>query len=442
MPFTPGRPVALLGAQRSSELTTKLLPSSEIATRLLHVAYSDIEKHGTFKTLGHWVGHKIDDTWEYSVEQKLNNEKKILAAKEAISAPGKAASVALAAVITGASLGTLTPVALAALAAGTWASDKIADGATALLANQFRQKRIRSWLTKHPEAAMQLGAPHLRRQSIVDACDSIRRAVDHFRKSRAAGSDLVMAIKQTKYGDFTNCSEMVTVVKKEMKWLHEIYKTELYLVPALDLAIMLKNTQLGLCGQWADFMRGHREALAQFITQAKGSGNCGDIWKKLALEQVVHKNDGLNGYVEASRELADDLQYLLRLREYFGTNLRHQLSAMDGPVSALKRFDALIVDAAKYYNSPGLIKRSGHYVGNSFTRSTAGEIVTGAVSAGLSLATSVATGALAGIAPGVLKPLKTAAETGINFLAENQQSINFLQATVLRFEILENFMFN
>ena len=379
---------------------------ASLVSQLLNDAYGKVSanrgKWHVHTRLAHWTGHKVSNALEYSIKHKFYNEKGMTAISLGISAPIVAGSVVGSIAIAGATKGIATPFALAGLAAGVWGAQQVADAVTELIRNQYRQERMRRWFDDYPIARQEIQGTGAKLLLIQDACDSIRRAVDHYRKAGEAGRKAAEEIMLCEYGKITNCSEVVGLLKRQMKFMHEVRKTELYLVPCLDLAIYLRNTQRHLCQQWADCAPQFQAHIAKHLLTGD-HGKCGDTCYRPQLggsaprKPLTGGNADLPGGVLAfgqhATKLQEQLDELLKVREQFGTDLRAKPSTQHYADAAVQRFTKLVEDSALHYNKAGLVKRTRHYVRNAWTRRTKSELVMGAVNRGTALYVGMATAA-------------------------------------------------
>ncbi len=375
-----------------------------LASRLLEDAYGKVAStHGKwYVRFGHTVGHMVHNQVQYNVKHKLYNEKGLTALQMGISGGIVVVSAAGGLAITAGTKGIATPLALAGLAAGTWAANQVADVVVDLVRNQYRQKRMRGWLEKYPKVRQTIDKEADKLMLIQDSCDAIRRAVDHYRKACDAARDIAHEIQESKYCDFTNCSELTAVVKRQMKWIHEVQKTERYLVPAIDLAILLKNTQAKLCDSWAQLVPAYRDQMAAYLFNGDHS-SCGDICyaskgggvpepcRPLAEGPNTIPN-GIMRFGEHAEKLQLQLEGLIELREVLTADLTGDFAVPEDVNTAAKqRFDQLLQDAAAYYDKPGQVRRTAHYISNAWTRRTKGELISGGVTRGVNLVVGVGT---------------------------------------------------
>lgn len=396
-------------------------------------------QHGKATTrLGHFIGHKVNAQIEYGIKHKLYNEKALTAIGIGISAPIVVASTAGSIAISASTKGVATPLALAGLAAGTWAANQVADAVTGLIRNQFRKKRMRRWLDDHPQVRTSMEGAGAKLLLIQDTCDSIRRAIDHYSKACEAAAKLRDEIVNSKQCNFTNCSELTTTVKRLMKFLHEVEKTERYLLPALDLSIYLKNTQKALCDMWRARASIYLESIGQHIhTGSHNEKLCSACCYQPAMAGVPkpRRRAKVGGSVPSANFIADygkqsetlevELEALIRLREHFSTDLQAVPNAGGSEPNshARTRFERLVSDAAQYYNNPGIAKRTVHYVANHYTRRTKGEIFMDGLNRSAALVTGVATAAVPSavnvgvVTPFITQPLvDSLSKTGVNSL--------------------------
>ncbi len=355
-----------------------------LVSRLLDDSYlAGTEAHHQWKRkLLNWAGHKIDGQLEYSLKHKFYNEKGLTAVSLSLSVPIMVVSAVGAGAITAGTKGIATPLALGALAAGAWAANQVADAVTELVRNQYRQVRMHHWLQDYPDARQEIENKGEKLLLMEDSCDSIRRAVDHFRKTGRAANEVAKTIQTTHMGQYTNCSEVVKMAKQQMKFIHELQKTERYLVPALDLAILLRNTQSALCKKWRGMQNSYTNALGNFFLTGDHS-SCNFCYAPEGRSPLPRK--GLNGggamarigvlhYGDRAEALDDEVKRLVQMREVFGTDLRLTVRPprdIDG--MARQRYAALLVDAARHYDKPDFAKRTRHYVSNYISRTTRGE---------------------------------------------------------------------
>lgn len=361
-----------------------------LAAKLLEDAYGEVAAHhGKWHIrLHHNNMHLVNKQIEYGVKHKWHNEKGLTLLGAGISGGIMVTSMVGAGVITGTTHGVATPLALAGLAAGTWAANQVADAVTDVVRNKYRRKRMGAWLTKYPAARQQIESEGEQLLLIQDACDSIRRAVDHYRKAADSAQKLAAAISESEMGRFTNCSELTTVVKRQMKFSHELRKTELYLVPCIDLAILLKNTQLKMCEAWSEVVPSAQKQIGKYLMDGDHSKCDKTCYGALGGRSAVPRRplkpgpaeipDGLVHFGKRATELQSEIDFLVALRNLRVADMQlppKQAPDVGHPVQ--HRFDALLADAARYYDKPGTARRTRNYIKNAWTRRTAGELLTG-----------------------------------------------------------------
>ncbi|MBT9556708.1 MAG: hypothetical protein IV100_11805 [Myxococcales bacterium] len=379
----------------------------------LHLASTNHDKSWT--KLVNFIGHKIDGQIEYSIKQKLYNEKTSSAIGLGITGTIMIASTAGAVGIAAGTKGIATPVALAGLAAGTWAANQVGEAVTGVIKNQFRKKRMRNWLKDYPDARESIDGEAEQLQLTVSACDSVRRAIDHFQKAGRAAKELGQAILTIEFGRITHCSEVVGLLKKQMKFLHEVRKAELYLIPAIDLAIYLKHTQIAYIKAFDTMLERHQ--LVFGMIALKGDHRkCTSVCYRPVMAGVpkptkrvqgsTGNGDNITAFCSRTKALEKDLDALTKLRQAFAEDLLDPAEFQGNVDSdAKQRFQVLVTDAARYYDSPGPLKRFRHYVGNSITRRTNGELVAEGIGRGLSLGVSVGTSVAGSSITSGLSPL-------------------------------------
>ena len=407
--------------------------TASLVGKLLDDTYDINAKGHTGKLvrISHWTGHKIHGQIE-SVKHKVYNEKALTALSVTITVPLLALSATSSAFIVASTKGIATPLALGALAVGTWAASQVADAVTELARNQFRQERMRTWFKDYPIARREIEHQGQRLQLMTDACDSIRRAVDHYKKANDAAAELGQVITQTDFGNFTNCSELVGTTKKFMHFIHEMQKTERYLAPGIDLAILLRNTQAQMCDQLTAVVQASGNVLADYFVNGDhskcdvcyASVNHTDVQRNPINHGQAALSPGVYHYGERAEALRAEVERLIDLRDDYLQDLAlGSAPPKPGDPSARQRYAHLLADAAKHYDKPGIIRRTAHYVNNYRTRNTAGEHFIQVFSRGLSLGVGVGSAIGGGffnagvIQPMVEAPIKAGAKIAPSLVA-------------------------
>jgi hypothetical protein len=145
---------------------------------------------------------------------------------------------------------------LIAIAASTYA---LRNAIEQIGANEKRANR--NWLQRYSNA--KVASSKEGAFLTVEASDSLRRAVDHFRMMKAIGQE----VKDAAGSDFVNCEEAINFVKAVSRFIHHSDNVRNYTLPVLDLLIFYLDSYAKLTENWAVVETRISTALQSWIEQ-------------------------------------------------------------------------------------------------------------------------------------------------------------------------------
>jgi hypothetical protein len=196
----------------------------------------------------------------------LSNKAKTFLAKwstESKVSIGTGVAVAVSVTIAGAVTGGIAIPVLIALAASTYAL----KNAIELIGGDYRRAN-RNWLQRFPSAKPKEEA-EMGVFLTVEASDSLRRAVDHFRMMKTIGQEMKDAAKP----DFVSCEDAINYAKAVSRFIHHGDKVRNYTLPVLDLLIFYLDQYAKISERWTEVDSRITESLQRWFEQ-HGNARC------------------------------------------------------------------------------------------------------------------------------------------------------------------------
>jgi hypothetical protein len=309
-----------------------------------------------------------------------------IAATVAVSA----AAIALGVVTAGAGVAVML-----AIAGGSYAVSRLAREGTSQAIDMSR-RRTRKYLQNRPVARKAFDKSVVTSQT-TEVSDAIRRAVDHFRKAVAYTTDFEDEVKASSRQ--LDCAGAVNLVLAKARMMHELEKTEMYLMPGFDLMLMISKDILVVFDKLKIAERELLNAIAESIETSQHTGCRGVCYGSTIPGGIIPKKPKSsrgNLHPMAWSRVKSEFQCIHQdaekfLRRYEQSVGSGQLAGAiptghDGDLYAADRLRALYEDAYRKFENPNWRVRVGHHFRNRYTRSTKSEKTAAAIREVLMLA--------------------------------------------------------
>lgn len=198
--------------------------------------------------------HFLSNTAKTSLA-KLSTENKI--------SMGTGVAIAVGVAVASAVTGGLAIPALLALGAGTY----LLKNAIIKIGAEFNRPS-RNWLRNFPSAKPKQEA-EMGAFLTVEASDSLRRAVDHFRMMKTIGEEITKATTH----NFVGCEDAINYAKAVSRFIHHSDKVRNYTLPTLDLLIFYLDQYEKLTKLWG-VEEAKISAALQSWFENHGDGRC------------------------------------------------------------------------------------------------------------------------------------------------------------------------
>ena len=185
------------------------------------------------------------------------------------------------------------------------------------------------------------------------------------------------------------CPRAVNMVLVTSRFVHEANRTRNYLLPCIDLSLLILNQYLTIAQKWSSVYQNY-ERLVTAHCHHGYHGKCKDVCyepslrggrspkKRLKGASTVVASSGARIRVE-SLEVADMIRYLMKMGVGFEKALKDPhlpTYPREGPISGTgvnRRFQRLYDDAQSKCDNTGVFTRVGHSIRNTYTRTTPAE---------------------------------------------------------------------